>query len=155
MINHQQLRKHVIRPALEHLGLYSERAEELLIFTACAESFCGKYIHQVDGPALGIFQMEPATHDDIYKNFLNYKFDLKQKVYLLSQTATAQEMIWNLRYAAAMCRLHYYRDPEPIPSKSETKKMAAYWKRVYNTAWGKGDEQIAAEIYCSLIGVRP
>ena len=57
----------------EQLGgaKFSTDAVELLMMIAAHESLMGKYIKQVNGPALGLFQMEPVTHDDLYKNFIS------------------------------------------------------------------------------------
>jgi len=48
----------------------------------------------------------------------------------------ASEMIWNLRYSVAMCRIHYYRQPGAIPK--DIQGQAEYWKKYYNTPMGKG-----------------
>lgn len=137
-MNPLQLRTYVIAPVLTHLGLYSQEAENLLVGTACAESLCGKYLHQQNGPALGLYQMEPATAKDIMDNFLKYKPDLCKKVKdLMIPSITLEEnLIGNLYFATAMCRVHYLRDKEPIPTTKEG--MANMWKRVYNTPLGKG-----------------
>ena len=80
-IDAEQLRKDIVRPAIEKIGLWSQEAEDLLIGTAAQESHLGTYLRQLgDGPALGIFQMEPATHNDIHENFLRYKHDLRNRV---------------------------------------------------------------------------
>ena len=49
----------------------------LLVGTACVESNCGEYIKQINGPACGIFQIEPNTAKDIQENYIKYKPDLK------------------------------------------------------------------------------
>ena len=46
----------------------------------------------------------------------------------------------DLAYAAAMCRIHYYRDKEPLPNAGDISRQAEYWKRVYNTPAGAGTE---------------
>jgi hypothetical protein len=141
-INPKQLRELVIRPACEAIGLYSLAAEELLLGTACQESKCGTYLKQLGtGPALGIFQMEPRTHDDLWKNFVRSK-DLGAELIDLSivafDTPDADEMVWNLKYAAAMCRVHYYRVKAPLPAAGDIPAQAAYWKKYYNTIKGAG-----------------
>jgi hypothetical protein len=137
-----QLREHVIRPALEGLGLYSLAAEELLLGTACQESHCGQYLQQLgNGPALGIFQMEPATHDDLHANFIAHRPQLRIKVNNLSLRIGIAEMVWNLAYAAAMCRVHYLRVSEPLPSAGNLNAQAHYWKSHWNTPLGAGTVQ--------------
>lgn len=137
-MNPIQLRTYIIKPTLEHLNLYSKEAETLILATACAESKCGEYIHQINGPALGIYQMEPATAKDIIMNFLRFRPELWKKVQeLMIPTLSVEEnLICNLRFATAMCRMQYLRDKQPLPKTAE--EMAETWKRVYNTPLGKG-----------------
>ena len=47
----------------------SKNANFLSLCTAAIESNCGYYIKQVGGPALGIWQMEPATRMMRYRYF--------------------------------------------------------------------------------------
>lgn len=146
-MNAKQLRTEIIRPALVAVGLYSKPAEDLVFGTACVESNCGEYLRQINGPALGVFQMEPATHDDIYKNFLKYKQDLKARVMKLSAPglSAAENLKSNLMYAAAMCRIHYLRVSQPIPE--DLQGQAEYWKKYYNTAKGKGSVEKYLDAY--------
>lgn len=133
----------IIEPTLEHLGLYSVAASELVLGTAIQESNL-KYIKQLGtGPALGLFQMEPATHNDIWDNFLRYRQSLYNKV-LDFDDMDATAMIWNMRYACAMCRVHYRRVREPLPAAGDIENQAHYWKDHYNTHLGAGtpDEYI-------------
>ena len=140
-----QLREYVIRPVLRRLGLYSEAAEELLMLTAATESLCGKYLHQVGGPALGIFQMEPFTHDDIHRNFLKYKPEVAEKVREFG--SESKDMPGNLYYATAMARIHYLRVPEALPSAMDVNGLANYWKNHYNTHLGSGTVRKAVANY--------
>jgi hypothetical protein len=134
-----QLRELVIRPALESLDLYSLAAEELVLGTACQESHCGRYLHQLGaGPACGIFQMEPATHDDLWENFINPRSMLREGLKGISLIQTADEMCFNLMYAAAMCRVHYYRVKAALPTAGNLNGQAHYWKKYYNTELGAG-----------------
>lgn len=140
MIDLSQLREHIIRPTLHHLGLYSVEAEELVFLTGLHESRY-KYIKQIRGPALGFWQMEPVTHDDIWKRYLLYKSHLRERLMLLVSRrnhleVAPQEMIGNIAYGCAMCRIHYLRVPKPLPNT--LKGMADYWKTYYNTVHGKG-----------------
>lgn len=150
VIHHKQLRELVIRPVLESFDLHSQSAENLLVLTACVESACGKWLHQNGGPALGIFQMEPATHDDIHMHFLPSKPHIRASLHRWSVRRSCEEMIWNLAYAALMCRLHYLRDRKPLPQADDIPGLAAYWKRVYNTHLGKGRVEDAVDLYEAL-----
>jgi hypothetical protein len=141
MIDVRQLRSQLIAPVLEHLGMYSPAAEALLVGTALQESRGGTYLRQLGGgPALGIYQMEPATHDDIWENFLAYKPQLKAKVEALLAPAPSRtdQLATNLAYATAMCRIHYYRCSDPLPPANQVRQLAEYWKQHYNTPLGAG-----------------
>jgi hypothetical protein len=139
MIDPKHLVRYVIRPVLQDLELWSEAAEQLVLGTACVESECGHYLHQLAGPALGIYQMEPATHDDIWGNYLDFQPDISKKVekWIINiGDNLSDEMIGNLYYATAMCRIHYLRVPEEIPE--DLSAQAEYWLKYYNTELGKG-----------------
>jgi len=138
-INPVQLRQLVISPALASIGLGGQAAEELLMGTALQESDGGFYLHQLgQGPAIGIFQMEPGTHDDLWATFLSRRADLSAKVsaLLMPGQSRLDQLAGNLLYAAAMARLLYYRCPEPLPTAGDIPAQAAFYKRWYNTAQG-------------------
>lgn len=144
MIDANHLLKEVIRPVLQDLRLDSALAEALVLGTACKESHCGLWLVQLgQGPARGIYQMEPATHEDIWNNYLSDRQDLAKKVnrwrIQYGNGMGAEEMVGNIYYATAMCRIRYLRVPEPIPDTLPG--QAAYWKKYYNTTIGKGTEQ--------------
>jgi len=130
----------VIRPTLIQIGLHSKAAEELLLGTAIVESDLKHRRQLGGGPARGFFQMEPATHDDIWDNYLKYRNELAEKVGALvvpyRDGLTALEH--SDRYASAMARIHYLRVSEALPAAGDIKAMAKYWKKYYNTSAGKG-----------------
>lgn len=132
----------VIRPVLEQLGSKNSAAEQLLLGTALQESLFLKYRVQMGGgPALSYFQIEPATHNDIWENYLKYRESLALKVanFLSSPDADKlDELENNDRYAAALARVHYMRVPEKLPMQDDTVGQANYWKQYFNTSLGKG-----------------
>jgi hypothetical protein len=140
-IDVDQLREYIVRPVLTRLSLHSKVAENLVIGTALHESHL-VYLHQIKGPALGVYQMEPATHYDIHENYLKYRRDLKMQVIRFSGHFSGDipdpgELMGNLFYATAMCCVHYLRVKEQLPANSAG-ELAGYWKRHYNTKLGKG-----------------
>ena len=143
MINKNQLRELIIRPTLLEIGLHSLAAENLLMGTAAQESRLGSHIRQVGGPALGIYQMEPATHNDLWVNYLRFNPALEGKfrnlLAGLDRTPRPEQMIYDMRYATAMCRLHYRRVKAPLPD--DVSGMSEYWKQYYNTPMGRGSTQ--------------
>src|SRR2546429_673559 len=107
-INKDQLLNLVIRPTLNKIGWGGEAAENLLLGTCAQESQMGTYLAQINGPALGIYQMEPITHNDCWVNFLIYNPELTQKIKLISPRNT-DALVYNLAYATAMSRIKYLR----------------------------------------------
>lgn len=151
-MNYSQLTQYVIDPELLDLGLHSKSATELLVLTTVVESKAGRYLHQLHGPALGMFQMEPGTHDDCWDNFLKYKEPLAARVRRVAVNANAQEMIWNLRYATAMARVKYLRAPEALPPSDDVQALAQYYKTHYNSAEGKSTVDKSVAEYKAYIG---
>lgn len=138
----------VIKPVLAILAQADPRMEgrwpeNLILGTALAES-PNRLIRQTGGgPALGWWQMEPVTHDDVYNHYLRYPNQtgiyecLKEaSQYAGPFPAPASLLAWNTRYACAMARIHYWRVPDPLPKTIAG--MAEYWKKHYNTSKGKG-----------------
>ncbi len=141
MLDPGQFRRLVIRPALQAIGLCSPAAERLLLGTALTESGL-RHLHQVRGPALGIFQIEPATHADVWANYLAYRENLAGRVAsLASEQPRLDQLVWNLAYATAIARLIYYRRPEPLPAADDLAGLARYWKAHFNTALGAGSAE--------------
>lgn len=139
-INKDQLLQYVIRPTLARLGLGSPSAENLLLGTCAQESRMGNFLHQVNGPAKGIYQMEPATHDDLWENYLKFNPDICRNVLLIGKCDT-DNLVTNLVYATAMARIQYLRAPEGLPAANDISGLARYWKKYYNTPEGAGTEE--------------
>jgi hypothetical protein len=144
MIDANHLLKEVIRPVLQSLGMGGVVAEAMVLGTACQESKCGTWLVQLgNGPAKGIYQCEPATHEDLWTHFLSNRPELAKKVnrWRISwgNGIGSDELTGNLYYATAICRIHYYRSPEIIPDTLPG--QAAFWKKVYNTPLGAGTVQ--------------
>lgn len=137
------LKKYVIEPTLQKFGKCSDAAINLLLGTCAVESSMGTYTKQINGPALGIFQCEEETYNDIFNNFLIYRKELMRDILLacgknLSLIPDFNEIKNDYWYAAAICRVHYMRVKEPLPDADDVEGMARYWKKHYNTEKGKG-----------------
>lgn len=139
-IDVNQLTHYVIVPALEELNLNSKAALNLILGVIAQESNMGKYLHQNNGPALGICQMEPATHHDLWINHLNYNRQLLplELSGFGSKCPDARRLIYDLKYAVQMCRLQFTRFKEPLPAANDIYELAAYWKKYWNKPKGKG-----------------
>lgn len=133
---------------LDPVGLGGDAAVELLMLTAATESELGRYLVQLGGPALGAFQMEPATHLDIWRNYLRFSPGQRD---LASAWCCADpvpdRMTWDLRYAALMARFQYRRWPEPLPDPTDVAAMAELYKLRFNTPLGAATVDGAAEAY--------
>lgn len=141
--------KNVIEPTLKHLerydkGMNTPAATELLTGIAAQESHGGKYLRQMKtGPALGIYQIEPVTHRDIWERYLSQKSHLTQ---ITLQLASRQEglinrerdLVMNLAYQTAIARIYLWTFHEPLPPPGDVWGQAAYWKKYWNTKLGAG-----------------
>jgi len=147
-----EFRGSVIMPALRWMGAHSPAAERLLYGTAMHESAGLLYARQIEGPARGAYQMEPATLADLWANWLRYRPAQAQWLRAASPAVAlgaAGEGIdpaepINLLsplYATVAARLQYLRDPEPLPDADDLDGLARYYKRSWNTHRGKATEQ--------------
>ena len=126
--------KEIVEHALYKLNCYSDDALALVV--RALEGYG-------DGtPAIGFWQIEPATLKDMIKNFLNYRKRYKDALKELGMEFKGDDIeisvMSNMAVQAALCRLHYRRDKKPLPSWDDMEAQGLYWKRVYNTPKGRG-----------------
>jgi hypothetical protein len=145
-MNPEQLLELIITPTHKYMGgnYQSDSADLLSLCTAAIESDCGYYIKQVNGPALGPWQMEPATESDIYNNCdaMQDDFFMRKIINLANSSIDDSWLTVFLMYACAMARLKYSMDSNPLPKvtgnrKEDERAFYDYYKRVYNTELGK------------------
>jgi hypothetical protein len=159
-IDVRQVRGHIIRPVLGFLAEsnllpQSLAAEQLVVGTFLTESAGVAIVQYGSGPARGPCQMEPFTHDDIWKNWLSHpaRKPLADKLHELETlahiTRGADEMIGNWFYAFAMCRVFYRRLAAPLPAAGDALALASYWKKWYNSLLGKGSVDKALPFFTS------
>ncbi len=130
-----QVCRYIVTEALQWYELPdSESAIRLLCMIAAHESGDFHYIKQVKGPALGIFQMEPATYDDVvtYIKHNQSRFDMLAH----DLPKPAEYMAFNPRFGAAVCRTYLLRIPEPLPESDDIDGLANYAKDHWNTYLG-------------------
>lgn len=153
MLDVQQFKTQIIVPTLqafEELGLYSEAAINLMLGTALTESRLSALLQYGGGPALGLFQIEPLTLDDIYKRYLQRedKKELLGRVHLFMTARDIHEqVISNLPFAVIMARIRYFMVPEALPDHDDLEGLADYYKKFYNTIKGSGTIQGFIENY--------
>jgi hypothetical protein len=146
--------REIVRPVLTMLGMWSPAAEELVIGTIAKESHLLKWDKQICGPAVGACQMEPETEYDIWHRWLfPRRPDL---VTLITSICGATgpnpaRLRYDLIYNIIMCRLRYYRVPEPLPESHDVQALADYWKIHFNTYKGKGKPEEFVELYYTLV----
>lgn len=154
-ISEKQLRELVIEPILKEVNLYSKAAENLLILTYACEGIINNVSHikQTEGPALGVIQMEPATHKWMRDYISARSSRLKKVVEWIINTGGYHEerLVYDLKYAFLMCRMRYLVVPEGLPKADDIKALAAYWKKYYNTIHGKGTVSGAIIKYNSYV----
>lgn len=148
------LRLFVIRPALTLTNLWSMAAENLLCGTVLAESG-GTALKQVKGPALGLFQTEPRTHNTIKVSLLQPDDELLLAKVLkscgMTQLPNHDALVWNLRYATIVARLVYRLTLVPLPDEDDASAMAHYHKLYYNSMDGKADLKKTVKLFEGVV----
>lgn len=132
-----QLLTLVIRPVLKAMDAHSAAAERLLLMIAAHESDGFRCIAQVRGPAVGFYQMEPFTHDDLMAYLTARRPDVLEKMSQWVTRPTSDALAWNLAYATAMARAFFLRLPDPLPNSDDLEGLAQYAKQHWNTRLGK------------------
>jgi hypothetical protein len=154
MLDCSQFRTLIIEPVLSKLQIYSSKAEELLVFTCAAESLGGTLLHQIKGPALGIYQMEPNTYTDIWVNYIHGRNQLATLMALhlgCNKIPPIERMIYDLHFATAMARIHYLRFTGKLPEVKDVDGIWDYYKKNYNTEKGKAKKEEAIKKYQDFI----
>lgn len=123
--------------------LASPIAVDLLMGTAAQESRLGSYLRQLGGgPAIGVFQMEPATF-----RWLQTKYG---GTYPYIKGRDPDEMEWDLRLSILMARLRYWAVPRALPN-GDLQSLAEYWHKHY-CAGCKGTVEQFIEHYEGFVG---
>lgn len=143
-----QLRDFVVRPTLQALGLHSEAAERLVMGTAAHESLGFRFIDQTTpgpGPARSLWQIELATYHDLMARSLpRMPAGVRDGFARLfghpggTIYPPGDRLWWDLALGAAVCRLLYFRHPDPLPAADDIPGLGAAWKKIYNTEQGMG-----------------
>lgn len=145
-MNKKQLTDLVIIPTLQEIPKgYSPEAVIAIQMIIAHESSGGEYIAQTKGPALGIIQMEPFTHSQVWK----FGDSIQKNAELLrivtpglgvKNVPSPNRLIYDLRYNVFMARQKLFMVPDVLPK--ELGKMASYLKKHWN-----GDGKATATKY--------
>lgn len=141
--------KYVIIPVCKALAkdaeipaLYSPSAVLLLGCTVATESFGGRLVHQISGPAVSEYQMEWIRYIDIIRWLDQGKQNLKLMnavtAFRASRSAMQDfdQLHGNFAYATALARIGYYMKSDALPAPTDLEGMWRYYKKHWNTEAG-------------------
>ncbi len=136
----------IIKPVIDGLGLDDKNkkgAYALLLYTAQQESNCGQYLTQLGGgPARSVWQIERATYEDRFDNYLIYRPKLLDRLVDVAGTAEFPDFEYvagNMYLACAVARIVYRKSPLPIPEWNDLDAMWKIYKSAYNSYLGAAD----------------
>lgn len=141
---------HTINPVLDEISMNSAAASKLLMMTATHESAGFRYRTQIGGAALSYYQMEPATLNDLYDNYLSFRPDRQALLdkYLPDDMTREEALEKKDDYATSAARLQYSRVPVALPDVGDDEALAKYAKQYWNTALGAATwEKYLADFY--------
>ncbi|WP_250464568.1 hypothetical protein [Microbulbifer litoralis] len=145
-----ELRQLVIRPTLKHLRNWSPGMENLLLGTAAQESQLGFHLKQGRRHGLGIYQIQPHTHREIWDEYLIDHSALASKVRGLASQRDFldhphSELATNLRYATAIAWLIYRAAHVYKVDEGDIAAMARLWHQHFH----HGPAASARDFECS------
>jgi len=170
MIKAAHLREYVIRPTLDAMSrvkddkgkkvwstINGQAAVNLLLGTIFQESVIGgeTYLKQRGGgEGLGVYQIEEATHNDIWRRYLAFRPERASFVrglarqHISTQEEFRDELIHNLAYATAIARIKYWRRRFTWPDDpNDIKALAEIWNTHYNANPDHGFPEDFIEAY--------
>lgn len=122
----------------------NEGTIDLVLETSATESHRGKFVKQLNnGPARGLFQMEPKTAECLLtwlKN--NHRSVYKEVMFFMNKKQNLeQNLTSNVPFQIAMTTAHYWRylGDSMVEISGDQLNRAMVWKAHYNTRLGKGD----------------
>ncbi len=157
MLSNHQLREEIVKPCLQALYHWTQGFEDLIVGTFAHESRFGQYMVQIQGPALGFWQMEPATYNDL-QNYLIKFPETKIRIFNICQISIEHRelMVYNIRYACCMAIVKY------LEAGVLTRKyvldtplnLAIVYKTLYNSSLGKATEQEFVDDYKTFCSIK-
>ena len=144
-IKSEQLRQTIeaVQERMSIVPSHDNGTIDLLMETAATESHRGKFVKQINGPARGVFQMEPATEKDLLSWLKkNHRSIYSEVMFFYNKKMSAeQNLANNVPYQIALTTAHYWRyyGDELVKYSSEIEYRACIWKSRYNTRLGKGN----------------
>ena len=157
MFSCHQLRELIVKPCLEGLHCWSQPFEDLIIGTFAHESRFGDYIEQIKGPALGFWEMEPATYNDLQNYLVKLPETMCRIVNVCQITIPHKElMVYNIRFACCMSIVKYMEAGifTRKYNMDSLNNLAIIYKTLYNSSLGKGTEQEFIDNYKTFCGIK-
>jgi hypothetical protein len=141
----KQFQHLIVEPALLDIPRgYSAEAVLAIMMIVAHESHHGRYIKQLGkGPALGLIQMEPATHASVWKYGDSvWANAVAAGMVTLDQakrreSPPATRLIYDLRYNVFMARQRLFMKPQALPT--DPIDISHYLKKHWNSTKGKAD----------------
>lgn len=127
--------RHIIQPTLAHLNMYSVAAEKLLLGTAALHSSFNPLLANGDG-GLGLYQITPEQHRNVWDSFLAFRPELASKVRGLASQhcflqSPDQELISNLAYGTAIAWVIFLMAGLPLPDATDEQALLHCWRGAY------------------------
>lgn len=133
----QQLTELIIIPTLKEIPKgHSEEAVKAIQMIIAHESMQGHFIKQAKGgPALGIIQMEPLTHSDVWRHGDSIQKNAELLHIVTRGTGvmnvpSPRRLIYDLRYNVFMARQKLFMAQGALPNDSVD--MSKYLKKHWN-----------------------
>lgn len=147
----KELRQYVINPILGSCG-WRDPASQLIVYgTGHIESEYNAVMQHgtPTNGGIGMFQQQPNDYIDILKWFKNgFAFGMLKKILTACNyerlPLDPMHLAYNTAFAALMCRVHYHRIKEPLPSLNtpEAPRLYAEYHRKYYNGNGLGDTNV-------------
>lgn len=128
MINYEQFKKYAVTPITRHFPSPRKATQHLMAFAA-HESVGATYMHQIKGPAMGPYQMEPPT-----KRLVDRWVDRRDhatwgmEVYHL---APMDELRTDLKCATWYARILLLADPSPLAPLDDWEAIYGIYRQVW------------------------
>ena len=152
-MNREQLVNLIIIPTLTRIPCGLSKESVLVISMIIAhESKRGHYLKQLGkGPALGLVQMEPVTHDDTWNNGDSIWYNalilgvINQEQWKAITHPLPERLIYDLQYNVFMARQRLFMKREALPSDIDN--LSRYLKKHWNSIYDITDDMSYRDSY--------
>ena len=125
--------RRIVREVLHDMDRHSGQAELAIMMIIAHESFEGNYWFQIGGPALGVIQMEPVTHDSVW----DFGDTVHANAKKLGLVRDVTQLYKSLEYNIFMARQRLLMDVNPFPKHA--RELSIYLKEYWNAGGRAGD----------------